>query len=185
MHATGSGTDAAVSTGTIAKSESSVGPSASRSRASLDPIVAVVVVAAALALLYGLVLRVWLLVQLPIWGDEAIVGLMARAIEGGHFTAFYWGQHYGGLEPYLVAVGLKLGGGGEPAMNGTPALLCALGAVLVGAVTFAAARSRPLGFAAAGAVWVWPYVVIWQSVREGGFREATLCCGFAAVLCCV
>jgi hypothetical protein len=32
---------------------------------------------------------------------------------------------------------------------------------------------------------VWPYVVIWQSVREGGFREATLCCGLAALFCCV
>ena len=48
--------------------------------------------------------------QLPIWGDEAIVGIMARAIDGGHFTAFYWGQHYGGLESYLVAASLKIGG---------------------------------------------------------------------------
>jgi hypothetical protein len=147
--------------------------------------VVAVFVVAALALLYGLVLRVWLLVELPIWGDEAIVGLMARAIDGGHFTAFYWGQHYGGLEPYVVALGLKVGGGGEPAMNATPAFLCAVGAALVGAVTFATTRSRPFALAATGAVWAWPYVVIWQSVREGGFREATLCCGFAAFLCCI
>jgi hypothetical protein len=144
-----------------------------------------VLAAGALALAYGLLLRVWLLVQLPIWGDEAIVGIMARAIDGGHFTAFYLGQHYGGLEPYLVAIGLKVGGGGEPAMNATPAVLSAVAAGLVGGVTFAAGRNRLLSLAAAGAVWVWPYVVIWQSVREGGFREATLCCGFAALLCCV
>ncbi|HUE08164.1 MAG TPA: hypothetical protein VMP41_12110 [Acidimicrobiales bacterium] len=156
-----------------------------KARASVNPAVLAVFVVASLAVVYGLVLRVWLLVELPIWGDEAIVGIMARAIDGGHVTAFYLGQHYGGLEPYLVALGLKVGGGGEPALNGTPALLCALGAILVGAVTFAATRSRPLAFAATGAVWVWPYVVIWQSVREGGFREATLCCGFAALLCCV
>jgi hypothetical protein len=154
-------------------------------RTSAGPAVVVVLVVAALAVVYGLVLRVWLLVELPVWGDEAIVGIMARAIDGGHFTAFYLGQHYGGLEPYLVALGLKVGGGGEPALNGTPAVLCALGAVLVGAVTLAATRSRPLAFAATAVVWVWPYVVIWQSVREGGFREATLCCGFAALLCCV
>ena len=144
-----------------------------------------VVVAAGLALVYGLVLRVWLLAELPIWGDEAIVGIMARAIDGGHFTAFYPGQHYGGLEPYVVAVGMKLAGGGEPAMNGTPAVLCAIGAVVVGAVTWTATRSRPLALAATAAVWVWPYVVIWQSVREGGFREATLCCGLVALLCCI
>ncbi len=80
---------------------------------------------AVLALAYGLVLRGWLLVQLPIWGDEAIVGIMARAIDGGHFTAFIWGQHYGGLESYLMALVLKVGGGGERALNATPALLCA------------------------------------------------------------
>jgi hypothetical protein len=160
-------------------------PVTRRAPRSIDPAVVAVLVTAGIAVAYGLVLRIWLLVQLPIWGDEAIVGIMARAIDGGHFTAFYWGQHYGGLEPYLVAVGLKLGGGGELAMNGTPAVLCALGAVLVGAVTFSATRNRPLAFAASGAVFVWPYVVIWQSVREGGFREATLCCGLVALLCCV
>jgi hypothetical protein len=152
---------------------------------SAKPVVVAVVVAAALAVAYGLVLRLWLLVELPLWGDEAIVGIMARAIDGGHFTAFYLGQHYGGFESYLVALGLKVGGGGEPALNGTPAVLCALGALLVGAVVFASTKSRPLAFAAAGVVWVWPYVVIWQSVREGGFREATLCCGLVALLCCV
>lgn len=152
---------------------------------SLNPIAAGVLAVVALAVVYGLVLRIWLLVELPIWGDEAIVGLMARAIDSGHFTAFYWGQHYGGLEPYLVALGLKIGGGGEPALNGTPALLGACSAVLVGAVTLASTRSRPLAMAATAAVWVWPYVVIWQSVREGGFREAALCCGLVALLCSV
>jgi hypothetical protein len=154
-------------------------------RASINRAATVLLVVAAIAILYGLLLRAWLLVQLPIFGDEAIVGIMARAIDGGHFTAFYWGQHYGGLEPYLVAVGLKLGGGGEPALNATPVVLSALGAGLVGGVVFVATRSRALALAATGTVWVWPYVVIWQSAREGGFREATLCCGLAALLCCV
>jgi hypothetical protein len=189
MSSSGGGTHDVMSgraaTGTVVEPRRSPEARTSRSKASISPVVAVVFVAAALAILYGLVLRVWLLVELPIWGDEAIVGIMGRAIDGGHFTAFYPGQHYGGLESYLVALGLKVGGGGEPALNGTPALLCAVGAILVGAFTFAATRSRPLSFAATGAVWVWPYVVIWQSVREGGFREATLCCGLVALICCV
>ncbi len=154
-------------------------------RSDPTPAVAALFVVAGLALGYGLVLRLWLLVQLPIWGDEAIVGIMARAIDGGHFTALYWGQRYGGLEPYLVALGLKVGGGGEHALNGTPAVLSALAGVLAGTVVWAAVRNRPLAVAAAAAVWVWPYVTIWQSVREGGFRQATLCCGLAAVVCCV
>ena len=101
-----------------------------------------VLVAAGLAVVYGVLLHVWLLVHLPIWGDEAIVGIMARAIDSGHFSAFYWGQHYGGLEPYLVAQGLKIGGGGEPALNATPAVLAAIAAVLVAGVTQAAGKSR-------------------------------------------
>ncbi len=32
-------------------------------------------------------------------------------------------------------------------------------------------------------VWVWPYAAIWNSVREIGFRGATLCCGLVLVLC--
>jgi hypothetical protein len=64
-------------------------------------------------------------------------------------------------------------------------VLSAVAAGLVGGCTYAAGRNRLLALAAAGTVWVWPYVVIWQSVREGGFREATLCCGIAALLCCV
>lgn len=135
--------------------------------------------------LYGVLLHVWLLVHLPIWGDEAIVGLMAQSIDNGHFSAFYWGQHYGGLEPYLVAAALKIGGGGEPALNATPAVLAALAAVLVAGIGLAGGRDRLTAAAAGTAVWVWPYVVVWQSVREGGFREATLCCGLAAILCCV
>ncbi|HWF17202.1 MAG TPA: hypothetical protein VG244_13540, partial [Acidimicrobiales bacterium] len=161
------------------------GSATTGTRTGWNVVAAVVLSAAALALAYGLILRVWLLVQLPIWGDEAIVGIMARAIDGGHFTAFYLGQNYGGLEPYLVALGLKVGGGGEPAMNAAPAVLSAVAAGLVGGLTYSASRNRTLALAAAATVWVWPYVVIWQSVREGGFREATLCCGIAALLCCV
>ena len=143
------------------------------------------VVTGAAAVVYGALLRVWLLVHLPLWGDEAVTGLEARAIDSGHFTAFYWGQHYGGLEPYVAAIVLKIGGGGEPALNATPALLAALSAVLVGGITLAAGKDRLLALAAAAVAWVWPYAVIYQSVREVGFRYATLCCGLTAVLCAI
>ena len=149
------------------------------------PAATAVVVTAAAAVVYGALLRVWLLVRLPLWGDEAVTGLQARAIGSGHFTAFYWGQHYGGLEPYVAAIVLKVGGGGEPALNATPALLAALAAVLVGTITLAAGKDRLLALAAAAVAWVWPYVVIYQSVREVGFRYATLCCGLTAVLCSI
>ena len=139
----------------------------------------------AIAIVYGVLLRLWLLAHLPLFGDEAIVGLMARSIDSGHFSSFYWGQQYGGLEPYLAAIVLPLGGGGTPALNATPALLSALAAVLVGVITFTVGRNRLLAFAAACLAWVWPFAVVWGSVRELGVHSAALCSGLAAVACCV
>ncbi len=152
---------------------------------AVPPALVAVAVVAGAALLTGVLLRVWLLVHLPVFGDEAVVGLMARAIGSGHFSAFYWGQSYGGVEPYVAAALLKVGGGGAPALNATPALLAALAAFLVAAITLAAGRGRLLALAAGSAAWVWPYVAVWGSVRELGFRFATLCCGLAAIACCV
>jgi hypothetical protein len=142
-----------------------------------------VVAAGTIALLYGLLLRLWLLAHLPLFGDEAVVGLMARGIDHGHFSAFYWGQRYGGLESYVAALVLPVGGGGESALNATPAVLCAIAAGLVAAITYAWRRNRLLALAAGSLVWVWPYAVVWESVREVGFRYAALCCGLTAVLC--
>jgi hypothetical protein len=144
---------------------------------------AALVAVGAVAIVYGGLLRLWLLAHLPLFGDEAIVGLMARSIDAGHFSAFYWGQQYGGLEPYLVAVVLRVGGGGATALNATTALLSALAAALVGAITFAVGRNRWLALAAACVAWVWPFAVVWGSVRELGVHAAALCCGLAAVAC--
>jgi hypothetical protein len=142
-------------------------------------------VVAACAAAYALLLRAWMLVHLPLFGDEAVVGLMARSIGAGHFSAFYWGQRYGGLESSLAALGLKVGGGGETALNATPAVLLAVAALLVAGIVAAAGRDRLTAIAAGTAVWVWPFVAVWQSVRELGFREAALCCGLAAVFCSI
>src|SRR5665213_1722445 len=57
--------------------------------------VAVVVLA-----IMGLGIRVWALGRHAINADQAVVGLMAEQILHGHFSAFYWGQSYGGGEPY-------------------------------------------------------------------------------------
>ena len=41
----------------------------------------------------------------------------------------------------------------------------------------------PLAALGAALTWVWPYAATWNSVREIGFRGATLCCGLVLVLC--
>ncbi|HVX22446.1 MAG TPA: hypothetical protein VHB02_13930 [Acidimicrobiales bacterium] len=137
----------------------------------------------ALAAAYGVVVRVWLLAHLPLNSDEAVVGLMGRAIAAGHPNTFYWGQQYGGAEPYPVALVLRVVNGGPMGLNGTAAVLAAVGAALVGLAVAEATRNRVVGALAGALAWVWPYAVVWTSVRESGFREAVLCCGMALVVC--
>lgn len=134
---------------------------------------------------YGALVRVWLLAHLPLFGDGAVVGLMGRGILAGHLDAFYWGQNYGGVEPYVVAAVLGPINGGPMGLNATAAILAAVASMLAYAVLRAGRVSRFLAAVGAAMVWIWPYAATWNSVREIGFRGATLCCGLALVLCAV
>jgi hypothetical protein len=49
----------------------------------------------------------------------------------GYFSAFYWGQHYGGGEPYAVAAVFALFGQSAFTLGLTPVLLDAVAAALV------------------------------------------------------
>ena len=149
-----------------------------RSSATVRAVAAVVI---GLAGAYGLVLRLWLLAHTPVNSDWAVAGLMAKSILSGHFWTFYWGQQYGGVEPYLVAPVVWLSGGSPWAMGVTAALLSAVAAVLVGLVVGASTGRRWLGWAAGTLAWVWPYAVVWNSIREYGFRGVTMACGLLAL----
>jgi hypothetical protein len=131
---------------------------------------------------YGVLVRVWLLAHLGLFGDEAVVGLMGRGIFHGQFGAFYWGSTYGGAEPYVVAVVGRVNGG-PMGLNASPALLAAGAAVLVYAVLATSRVDRRLAGLGAAVAWVWPYAATWNSVRELGFRGATLFCGLLVILC--
>ena len=72
-------------------------------------------------------MRSWYFFHTPSSSDQAIVGLMANAILHGHFSAFYWGQAYGGAEPYAVAGMFALFGHSAAVLNLTPALLSGCG----------------------------------------------------------
>ena len=129
----------------------------------------------------GLFLRLWALGRQPINADEAVVGLMAREILHGHFSAFYWGQSYGGGEAYVVAALFFVFGQSGLVLGLTPVILDAVATVLiwrVGRRLFEPA----VGVGAAVLFWVWPEVYVWQSTLEYGFRWATLSCGLTVVL---
>ncbi|HVB04912.1 MAG TPA: glycosyltransferase family 39 protein [Acidimicrobiales bacterium] len=136
-----------------------------------------------IALLFalGLFLRLWALGRQPINSDEAVVGLMAHEILHGHFFAFYWGQSYGGVEPYAVALVFAVLGQSSFTLALTPVLLDALTVVLVvllGRRLF----SLRVGVAAGLLYWLWSETYIWQSTLEYGFRWAALVCGLGASL---
>lgn len=139
--------------------------------------------AVVLAAASGLALRAWLLNHTVLNSDEAVVGLMAHGVLHGQFATFYWGQHYGGAEPYVVAAVLWLSHGSPTGLGATAALLSALAAVVVGAIAAAVTGDRWLGAAAGTVAWVWPYAVVWNSLRETGFRGVCLACGLLALAC--
>jgi hypothetical protein len=129
---------------------------------------------------FGAMQRAWLLTHMPIFGDESVVGLIAQDIAHGHVTTFYWGQAYGGVEPYLVAAVTAIVHG-PLGLNGTSSILSGLAAVVVGRLVFEISGSREAGLLAGVLAWVWPYVLIWNSTRELGFHFTAMFLGVSLV----
>jgi hypothetical protein len=106
---------------------------------------------------------------------------MAHEILRGHFFAFYWGQNYGGVEPYVVAAIFALFGQSSFTLGLTPILLDVVAVVLlwrIGRRVF----GPQIALLAALLFWIWPEVYIFDSTLEYGFRFVTLICGLAVML---
>lgn len=145
---------------------------------------AVLRVAAVAAAAGGLLLRI---LMIPSgWGvldgDEAIMGLMARAILDGEFPAFLWGQRYGGTaEAYLMAAVFGVTG---PSTLGIRLVTLALAAAAA-LLTWRVGRRLlgPHAGAAAGLlVWLWPTANVFLSIRNRGFYWITIVAGLAFAL---
>lgn len=131
--------------------------------------------------LVGLFLRIWILGREPWSSPTAIPGLMAQQILHGHFYAFYWGQNYGGVEPYVAAVMFALFGQSNFTLGLTPIVLDAIAAVLVWRIGRRLFGSK-VGVGAGLLFWIWPEAYIFESTLEYGFRFVTLVCGLAVML---
>ena len=129
----------------------------------------------------GLLLRLWILGNAPLNSDEATAGLVAHEIARGHFFAFYWGQGYGGVEPYALALSFLVAGQSPLTLNGTPVLLALLGSILVWRIGLHLFR-RPAALVAAVLSWVWSESTLWNSTKEYGFHEACAVLGLVALL---
>ncbi len=152
---------------------------ASARRARLDVLVVVVI---ALALVVGAAVRAWYLFHRPITSDEAVGGLIANQILHGHTYAFFWGQPFGGVEPYAVAALFVVGGHNWLTLGLTPVILSAVAAVLVWRIALRFVADRRLASLAGALAWVAPLSVLYQSTIEGGYRGVTLACGLGVVL---
>ncbi len=130
---------------------------------------------------FGLCLRVWILGRAPINSDQAVVGLMAREILHGHLFAFYWGQSYGGGEPYVVAALFAVFGQSRLVLGLAPILLDAVAAFLVWRIGLRLFDARAAVLAAL-LFWLWPEVYLYLSTVEYGFRFLALACGLAVLL---
>ena len=138
-------------------------------------------VAVCLVVAFGLFLRLWILGRNPVTSDQAVVGLMAREILKGHLFTFYWGQSYGGGEPYVVAALFAVMGQSRLVLGLAPVLLDAIAALLVWRIGRRLFDAR-VGVLAALVFWVWPEVYLYLSTAEYGFRYLALVCGLAILL---
>lgn len=136
----------------------------------------------AIAIAAGLALRLWYLFHIPMNSDEAIVGFMANNALHGHFSAFYWGQAYGGAEPYVVAILFAVFGHSAFVLGLTSVVLSALASVLTWRAARRLVRSPELALLTGALVWVVPDAAVANSTREFGFRGVTMTCGLVCLL---
>ncbi len=129
----------------------------------------------------GLLLRVWILGNAPLNSDEATAGLVAHEIARGHFFAFYWGQGYGGVEPYVVALIFLVAGQSPLTLNATPVVLGFIGAVFVWRIGLHLFR-RPAALVAAVLSWIWSESTLWNSTKEYGFHQVGVVLGLVVLL---
>jgi hypothetical protein len=137
--------------------------------APASPISAMLIAAVVLA---GALQRWWVATHIigTLSSDGAVIGLMAlRILHHGQFTAFMWGQSYGGS--------LEVGTSQLLTTTALTSALCVIalwraGRLIVGET---AARIGALVF------WVWPATFLWRSLKPGG----TYMAGLAIALCAV
>lgn len=136
----------------------------------------------AVAILAGLALRAWYVFHQPMYADEAIVGLMVQQILHGHFSAFYWGQVYGGAEPYLAVPLFAIFGSSTWALEVVPGILAAAAGLVTWRIARRMVNDAALAALAGAVVWVVPQTQVFNSTVELGFRGVTLVCGLGLVL---
>ena len=129
----------------------------------------------------GLLIRVWMLGHDYMNSDEATVGLMAGEVLHGHTYAFYWGQGYGGVEPYVVAAVSAVFGQSPLAVNATPSLLAVIISVLIWRIGLRLFADMA-ALCAAVMAWIWSESTVWNSTKELGLHQICAVMGCVVLL---
>ena len=132
----------------------------------------------------GALERVWVATHPlgTLTSDGSVIGLMAlHLLHHGQLPAYMWGQAYGSnLEAVETAVAFKLSGVGTTQLLATAAFTSAIAAVAV----WRAGRwivGEPAARLAALALWVWPPLYTWRSLKPGGTYLVALILAWCAV----
>jgi hypothetical protein len=108
---------------------------------------------------------------------------MATQILRGHFTAFYWGQVYGGsVEEIILAPFVAIFGRSGITLNVYQILLSAAAGLLTWRIAKRLVQSPWIAAFAAAVMWAAPQAAISNFTYEYGFRSVTLLCGLGALL---
>ena len=134
------------------------------------------------AIAQSLFFRVWLIGHIPINSDEGVTGLMAQTILRGHFTAFYWGQNYGGVEPYLDAVAFAVLPATGVTLHLMTAILGVIGVVLLWRCARLLLDSRPLALGVAALSLLFPTLTLLILTQAYGFRATEYALSFGLLL---
>jgi 4-amino-4-deoxy-L-arabinose transferase-like glycosyltransferase len=124
-----------------------------------------------LAVLAGIVLRVWVYrsaLGVPT-SDEAVVGLMVRHALDGELTTFYWGQAYGGTQEVLLTMPVFFAFGESWLALRLPAILLTAAASLVVWRVGRRTIGEPAAAVAGALFWVWPPYAVYKLTHQNGF----------------
>jgi hypothetical protein len=135
-----------------------------------------------IAIAVGIAVRAWYVWHLPINSDVSIVGLMVQQFLHGHFYAFYWGQAYGGAEPYLALPLFFVFGSSAWVLTIVPVALAAAAGVLTWRIATRLVTAPALCALAGATVWAIPETGLLNSTLEYGFRGVTLVSGLVLIL---
>jgi Dolichyl-phosphate-mannose-protein mannosyltransferase len=134
------------------------------------------------AIVQGVFYRLWFIGHIPINSDEAVTGLIARAALHGHVTAFYWGQNYGGVEPFLDAVAFTVFPSNGVTLHAATAIIGLIGAFLLWRCARRLVASRPLALSVTAVAVLFPTSTVLVLTQAYGFRATEYALSFGLLL---